>query len=191
MMAAEAPAGGPDSPNGSGSGGSQNGQGSKESYWAQDSQGGDVIYTTDTLLRCVFASIDRITLPPETPARIKPSRTRPFVCTTPHPHTHSMPEPGCLTVVKGFDPKAYLLDSFAYYRHNLSQLRLEVLSGVTLALIEVPESIAFAFMAGLSPYAGMASVFWVGTLTGLFGGRCVGVFVSMSVSVSAHMYVCM
>ena len=38
---------------------------------------------------------------------------------------------------------------------------------------QVPESIAFAFMAGLSPYYGMASVFWVGTLTGLFGGRCV------------------
>lgn len=78
-------------------------------------------------------------------------------------------------MLKGFDTRAYLQDSFAYYRRNLTQLRLEVLSGVTLALIEVPESIAFAFMAGLSPYAGMASVFWVGTLTGLFGGRCVRV----------------
>jgi hypothetical protein len=26
----------------------------KHSYWAQDSQGGDVVYTTDTLLRCVW-----------------------------------------------------------------------------------------------------------------------------------------
>jgi hypothetical protein len=91
---------------------------------------------------------------------------------TPHtPHKHSVPEPGCLTGIKQFDPKGYLQDTVQYYRKNLPQLRTEFLSGVTLALIEVPESIAFAFMAGLSPYFGMASVFWVGTLTGLFGGR--------------------
>jgi len=27
---------------------------SKETYWAQDSQGGDIVYTTDTLFRCVL-----------------------------------------------------------------------------------------------------------------------------------------
>lgn len=75
-------------------------------------------------------------------------------------------------MLRQFDPRQYLRDSFDYYKRKPAQLRLEFLSGVTLALIEVPESIAFAFMAGLSPYYGMASVFWVGTLTGLFGGRC-------------------
>lgn len=38
-------------------------------------------------------------------------------------------------------------------------------------------------MAGLSPYYGMASVFWVGTLTGLFGGRCVRVYVCLPASI--------
>jgi sulfate permease, SulP family len=48
---------------------------------------------------------------------------------------------------------------------------LQVLSGVTLALIEVPESVAFAFMSGVDPYRGMISVVWLGIITGLFGGR--------------------
>lgn len=29
----------------------------KDSYWAQDSQGGDIVYTTDTLLRCVLRGV--------------------------------------------------------------------------------------------------------------------------------------
>lgn len=37
------------SPNNSANGGG----GGKDSYWARDSQGGDIVYTTDTLLRCV------------------------------------------------------------------------------------------------------------------------------------------
>lgn len=36
-----------------------------------------------------------------------------------------------------FDPKGYLRESFDYYRRKPAQLRLEFLSGVTLALIEV------------------------------------------------------
>ena len=82
-----------------------------------------------------------------------------------------MPEPGFLETLRAFDARRFVGDSLAYYRRKPSRLRTEILSGVTMALIEVPEAIAFAFMAGLSPYYGLASVFWVGTLTGLFGGR--------------------
>ena len=74
-------------------------------------------------------------------------------------------------MLRSFALLPYLRESLAYYKARPSAVRHEILSGITLALIEVPESIAFAFMAGLSPYYGMASVFWVGTLTGLFGGR--------------------
>lgn len=54
---ASAAAGGPESPS-SGSGGAP--RPDKESYWAQDSQGGDVIYTTDTLLRYVACHISGV-----------------------------------------------------------------------------------------------------------------------------------
>jgi MFS superfamily sulfate permease-like transporter len=80
-------------------------------------------------------------------------------------------EPGCLTVLRGFSAKEFMYSSFAFYKTHPSALRKEILSGITLALIEVPESIAFAFMAGLGPSFGMASVVWMGTLTGFFGGR--------------------
>jgi MFS superfamily sulfate permease-like transporter len=74
-------------------------------------------------------------------------------------------------VLKGFSVKDFVYSSFGYYKAHPAGLRREILSGITLALIEVPESIAFAFMAGLSPSYGMASVVWMGTLTGFFGGR--------------------
>lgn len=74
-------------------------------------------------------------------------------------------------MVKAFDLQAYLNNGFSYYKSHPQQLKTELLSGITLALIEVPEAIVFAFMAGLDPYYGLASVFWIGTLTGLFGGR--------------------
>lgn len=90
-------------------------------------------------------------------------------------------------MLRGFNAKNYVFGSLNYYRRNLPQLRIEVLSGMTLALIQVPESIAFAFMAGLAPYYGMASVFWVGTITGLFGGRCV---LLLCVRLSVCMHLC-
>lgn len=40
-------------------------------------------------------------------------------------------------MLREFDPKGYIRESFEYYRRKPSQLRVEFLSGVTLALIEV------------------------------------------------------
>ena len=52
-----------------------------------------------------------------------------------------------------------------------SQLRTEVLSGLTVALALVPEAVAFAFVAGVHPLVGLYAAFIVGLITAVFGGR--------------------
>ncbi|MEM0932395.1 MAG: SulP family inorganic anion transporter, partial [Bacteroidota bacterium] len=49
--------------------------------------------------------------------------------------------------------------------------RTEVLSGITVALALVPEAIAFAFIAGLSPLTGLYAAFVMGLVTSILGGR--------------------
>jgi SulP family sulfate permease len=49
--------------------------------------------------------------------------------------------------------------------------KTEVLSGLTVALALVPEAIAFAFIAGLSPLVGLYAAFSMGLITSVFGGR--------------------
>lgn len=47
----------------------------------------------------------------------------------------------------------------------------EVLSGLTVALALIPEAVAFALIAGLSPLTGLYAAFVVGLVTSIFGGR--------------------
>lgn len=47
----------------------------------------------------------------------------------------------------------------------------EVLSGLTVALALVPEAIAFALLAGLSPLTGLYAAFTIGLVTSILGGR--------------------
>jgi SulP family sulfate permease len=59
---------------------------------------------------------------------------------------------------------------------NLSRLiqgstKNDLLSGITVALALVPEAIAFAFVAGVSPLIGLYSAFFIGLITAIFGGR--------------------
>ena len=57
---------------------------------------------------------------------------------------------------------------------NFSQkvnYRTEVLSGLTVALALVPEAVAFALIAGLSPLTGLYAAFMMGFVTSIFGGR--------------------
>jgi SulP family sulfate permease len=54
---------------------------------------------------------------------------------------------------------------------NPSTLRIEILSGLTVALALVPEAVAFAFVAGVEPLVGLYAAFIVGLITALFGGR--------------------
>jgi len=49
--------------------------------------------------------------------------------------------------------------------------RTEILSGLTVALALVPEAIAFALIAGLSPLTGLYAAFVMGLVTSILGGR--------------------
>lgn len=54
---------------------------------------------------------------------------------------------------------------------NFARLRIELLSGLTVALALVPEAVAFAFVAGVHPLVGLYAAFLVGLITALIGGR--------------------
>ena len=49
--------------------------------------------------------------------------------------------------------------------------KIEILSGLTVALALVPEAIAFALIAGLSPLTGLYAAFVLGLVASIFGGR--------------------
>lgn len=54
---------------------------------------------------------------------------------------------------------------------SFSLFKVEILSGLTVALALVPEAIAFAFVAGVTPLSGLYAAFIVGLVTALIGGR--------------------
>jgi SulP family sulfate permease len=49
--------------------------------------------------------------------------------------------------------------------------KTEILSGITVALALIPEAVAFALIAGLSPLTGLYAAFVVGLVTSVLGGR--------------------
>lgn len=49
--------------------------------------------------------------------------------------------------------------------------KTEILSGLTVAMALIPEAVAFALIAGLSPLTGLYAAFMVGLITSVFGGR--------------------
>jgi sulfate permease, SulP family len=49
--------------------------------------------------------------------------------------------------------------------------KTEILSGLTVALALIPEAVAFAFIAGLSPLTGLYAAFTMGLITAILGGR--------------------
>lgn len=49
--------------------------------------------------------------------------------------------------------------------------KTEVLSGLTVALALIPEAVAFALIAGLSPLVGLYAAFVMGLVTSILGGR--------------------
>ena len=54
---------------------------------------------------------------------------------------------------------------------SISLFKVELLSGLTVSLALVPEAIAFAFVAGVTPLAGLYAAFIVGLITAIIGGR--------------------
>lgn len=49
--------------------------------------------------------------------------------------------------------------------------KTEILSGITVAMALVPEAVAFAMIAGLSPLTGLYAAFVMGLVTSILGGR--------------------
>lgn len=60
---------------------------------------------------------------------------------------------------------------FEIHASKVSNLKNDVLSGLTVALALVPEAVAFAFVAGVEPLVGLYAAFMVGLITSIFGGR--------------------
>jgi SulP family sulfate permease len=60
---------------------------------------------------------------------------------------------------------------FEIHANKVSNLKNDVLSGLTVALALVPEAVAFSFVAGVDPLVGLYAAFMVGLITSIFGGR--------------------
>ena len=58
-----------------------------------------------------------------------------------------------------------------FFRLRSGSVKDDLLSGLTVALALVPEAIAFAFVAGVSPLIGLYSAFFLGLITAVVGGR--------------------
>ncbi len=56
-------------------------------------------------------------------------------------------------------------------RTNIHEIKTNLLSGLTVALAMVPEAIAFALIAHVSPLTGLYAAFIVSLITSVFGGR--------------------
>lgn len=54
---------------------------------------------------------------------------------------------------------------------SAQEIKINILGGLTVALAMVPEAIAFALVAHVSPLTGLYAAFIVGLITSIFGGR--------------------
>src|SRR5210317_2293362 len=53
--------------------------------------------------------------------------------------------------------------------YNLEKVKIDGISGLTVALVLVPQSMAYAQLAGLPPYYGLYASFFPGIIAALFG----------------------
>lgn len=60
---------------------------------------------------------------------------------------------------------------FTFFEQKQGSVKDDILSGLTVALALVPEAVAFAFVAGISPVVGLYGAFMMGLVTAIFGGR--------------------
>lgn len=60
---------------------------------------------------------------------------------------------------------------FALITKRDSNIKNDVLSGMTVAFALVPEAVAFAFVAGVEPMVGLYAAFMMGLITSAIGGR--------------------
>jgi SulP family sulfate permease len=64
-----------------------------------------------------------------------------------------------------------ILSFFSIDGYTPQELKTNILSGLTVALAMVPEAIAFALIAHVSPLTGLYAAFIVALITSAFGGR--------------------
>ena len=55
--------------------------------------------------------------------------------------------------------------SFQFIDKNQGSVKDDLLSGITVALALVPEAVAFAFVAGVSPIVGLYGAFMMGLIS--------------------------
>src|SRR5210317_1370899 len=60
---------------------------------------------------------------------------------------------------------------FNFIDKKQGSIKDDILSGLTVSLALVPEAVAFAFVAGISPVVGLYGAFMMGLITAIFGGR--------------------
>ena len=60
---------------------------------------------------------------------------------------------------------------FKWIEHKQGTVKDDILSGLTVAIALVPEAVAFAFIAGVSPIVGLYGAFMMGLVTSIIGGR--------------------
>jgi SulP family sulfate permease len=60
---------------------------------------------------------------------------------------------------------------FKLIEKKTANIKDDILSGLTVALALVPEAVAFAFIAGVSPTVGLYGAFMMGLVTSIIGGR--------------------
>lgn len=90
-----------------------------------------------------------------------------------HPYTKALTSRLYFTVIYPSDQQKISMKAY-FQLFDLSQkvdYKNEILSGLTVALALIPEAIAFALIAGLSPLTGLYAAFVMGLITSIFGGR--------------------
>lgn len=60
---------------------------------------------------------------------------------------------------------------YSFIDKTQGSIKDDVFSGLTVALALVPEAVAFAFVAGISPIVGLYGAFMMGLVTAVIGGR--------------------
>lgn len=60
---------------------------------------------------------------------------------------------------------------YSFIDKKQGSIKDDILSGLTVSLALVPEAVAFAFVAGVSPIVGLYGAFMMGLVTSIFGGR--------------------
>eukprot|EP01147_Barroeca_monosierra_P006458 gene6458-9336_t len=65
----------------------------------------------------------------------------------------------------------FLTGSTSYYRSHPKTLWNELVSGFTVAILQIPESVAFSFVAGVDPVVGLRGTVFMAIVCGALGAR--------------------